>query len=118
MTAQVQNNGLARITAALLGLTFWLGWGTGNSVAKSANDLVSVASEARVVATSAQGTKTVANDSLTLIGTITAVAPRTITEVGAFDAASGGNIDLYADFAVVNLNAGDSLAYTLNLGFA
>lgn len=117
MTAQVQNNGLARITATLLGLSWWLAWGTGNSAIKSANDLVSAAPEARIAATVAQGTTTVTNDSLILTAIITATAPHAITEFGAFDAASGGNLDLYADFGVINVNAGDGIAYTLKLCF-
>ena len=118
MTAQVQNAGVARITAALLTLSWWMGWGTGNSAAKSANDLVTAAPEGRSVAALSQGTGLVTNDSLVLTGTITATAPHAISEVGAFDAASGGNLDLYSDFAVINLSTGDSINYTLNLRFS
>ena len=117
MTAQVQNAGLARITATLLGLSWWMGWGTGNGAVRSANDLVAAAPEGRIAATVAQGTVTVSNDALILTATITAAGARSITEVGAFDATTGGNLDLYSDFAVINVNAGDSIAYSLNLRF-
>jgi hypothetical protein len=66
----------------------------------------------------------VANDKMVLTGTITAAGARAITEVGAFDAAgsgsppTGGNMDVYSDFTVINLNTGDSLAYSLNLTFS
>ena len=82
MTAQVQNAGLARITATLLALNWWLGWGTGNSAAKSATDLVAAAPEARASATLAQATTNVANDTLNLTGTIVATASRIITKSG------------------------------------
>ena len=123
MTAQVQNNGLARITATLIALPWWVGWGTGSAAAKSATDLVAAAPEARTAAVAAQGTTTVTNDKIVLTGTITATAARAITEFGAFDAVgtgsppTGGNMDLYSSVAVINLNVGDSIACTLNLTF-
>jgi hypothetical protein len=124
MSPQVQNAGLARITTALLALNWWVGFGTGSAAAKSANDLVSPTPEARSVATAAQGTTTVTNDKVVLTGVIVASTPNAITEIGGFDAAGtgspprGGNMDVYSDFAVINLNTGDSLAYTLNLTFS
>jgi hypothetical protein len=117
VTAQVQNNGLARITATLASLPFWIGWGTGSGATKAASDLASPAAETRTAAVAAQGTTNVANDSLVLVGTITATAARAITEFGAFDAVSGGAMDLYSDVAVINLSTGDSIVCTLRLGF-
>jgi hypothetical protein len=119
MVSRVQNNGLARITSLLAAASWWLGWGTGTAAAASATALtVGVATEARVAAATAQGTTTVTNDRLTLTGTITAAGVRAITEVGAFDALTAGNMNFYADFTVVNLAASDSIAFTLNTTFA
>jgi hypothetical protein len=124
MTAQVQSAGLARITATLVALSWWLGWGTGNSATKSANDLVAATPEARTVAVAAQGTTTVTDDALIPTGTITATSGRSITEIGAFDAVgsgsppTGGNMNCYADFPAVTLSIGDSLNYTLRLTFS
>jgi hypothetical protein len=124
VSAQIQNAGLARITTALLALNWWVGFGTGNSAAKAATDLVSAAPEARSAATVVQATNNVANDAVALTGTITASAPLALTEVGAFDAAgtgsppTGGNMNLYSDFGVLNLSIGDSLNYTLRLTFS
>jgi hypothetical protein len=124
VTAQVQNAGLARITATLLALNWWLGTGIGSAAPKSANNLASPGPDARAEATLAQATVNAANDTLTLIGTITAGTPNAITEVGAFDAAgtgsppTGGNMNLYSDFAAVNLSIGDSIVYTLRLNFS
>ncbi len=124
MVARVQNNGLARITAALAALAWWLQWGTGSGAAASANVVTTTSTtEARSSATPAQGTTTVANDKLVLTATITAAAPRAITEIGAFDAVgsdsppTGGNMNIYADFSVINLGAGDSIAFTINTTF-
>lgn len=124
MVARVQNNGLARITAALITLSWWLQWGTGSAAAANANAVTTTSTgEARSAATPTQGTTTVANDKLVLTGTITATGARAITEVGAFDAAgtgtpaTGGNMNIYADFAVVNLLNGDSITFTLNTTF-
>ena len=46
-----------------------------------------------------------------------------ITEVGVFDAAgtgsppTGGNMDIYGDFSVINLAASDSIAFTIKVSF-
>jgi hypothetical protein len=124
MVAQVQNNGLARITAALIGLSWFLQWGTGSGAAKNANAVTTTSTtEARAAATAAQGMTTVANDKMVLTGTITAAAARVITEVGVFDAAgagsppTGGNMDIYADFGAINLAQNDSIAFTINVTF-
>jgi hypothetical protein len=117
MTAQVQNNGLVRISATLAALSFWIGWGTGSGATKTASDLVAAAPEARTAAVAAQGTTNVVNDALVLTGAITATGARAITEFGAFDAASGGLLDFYSDIGVINLSTGDSVACTLRLTF-
>lgn len=125
MVARVQNEGLARITDALDALNWYLQWGTGSGAAATANAVTTTSTtEARVLATAAQGTTTVTNDKLVLTGTITAAGTRAITEVGAFDAAgsgsppTGGNMDIYGDFTVINLASGDSIAFTINTTFS
>lgn len=125
MVARVQNNGLARITSLLAASAFWFQWGTGSGAAATANVVTTTSTtEARVSATPTQQTTTVTNDTLRLTGTITAAGTRAITEVGAFDAAgsgsppTGGNINFYADFSVINLASGDSIAFTMNVAFS
>lgn len=125
MTARVQNNGLARITALLAAASWWLQWGTGSGAAATANVVTTTSTtEARVSATPAQGTTTVTNDKMVLTGTVTAAGTRAITEVGAFDAAgsgsppTGGNMNVYGDFTVINLASGDFIAFTLNVTFS
>lgn len=124
MVSQVQNNGLARITTALIALTYWLQWGTGSGAAKSANVVTTTTTtEARVSATPTQTTTTATNDTLQLTATITAAGARTITEVGAFDAVgtgsppTTGNMDLYSDFGALTLASGDSIAFTIKTSF-
>lgn len=125
MTARVQNGGLAKITALLAASAFWFQWGVGSAAAATANVVTTTTTtETRTSATLAQGTTTVTNDNLTLTGTITALGARAITEVGAFDAVgtgsppTGGNMDFYADFSVVNLTTGDSIAFTEKVTFS
>lgn len=125
MTARVQNNGLARITSLLIAASWYLQWGTGSAAAATANVVTTTSTtEARTTATAAQGTTTVTNDKMVLTGTIIAAGTRAITEVGAFDAAgtgsppTGGNMDIYGDFSVINLLAGDSIAFTINTTFS
>lgn len=124
MTARVQNNGLARISSLLSAASWWLQWGTGSAAAASANVVTTTTTtEARSAATATQATTTVTNDTLQLVATVTAAGTRAITEVGAFDAVgsgsppTGGNMDLYADFGVINLITGDSIAFTMKTAF-
>ncbi len=125
MVARVQNNGLARITALLVAAAWYLQWGTGSGAAASANAVTTTSTtEARVAATASQQTGTVTNDKMRLTGTLTAAGSRAITEIGVFDAAglgsppTGGNMDIYADFSVINLASGDSIAFTIDTTFS
>ncbi len=125
MTARVQNAGLARVTSLLAAASWWLQWGTGSAAAATANVVTTTTTtESRASATASQQTTTVTSDTLRLVATITAAGTRAITEVGAFDAVgtgsppTGGNMDIYADFSVVNLASGDSIAFTLNTTFS
>lgn len=124
MVARVQNNGLARITTLLAAASWWLQWGTGTGAAAAANVVTTTTTtEARAVGTPTQGTTTVTNDKLILTGTITAAGTRAITEVGSFDAVgtgsppTGGNMDMYGDFAAINLVSTDAVTFTMNTTF-
>lgn len=124
MVARVQNNGLAKITSLIVASSFWLQWGTGSAAAASANVVTTTTTtEARVSGTLTQQTTTVTSDCWRTTGTITAAGTRAITEVGIFDAAgassppTGGNMDVYGDFTVINLATSDSIAFTINVTF-
>jgi hypothetical protein len=126
MTARVQNNGLANITAALVtaGVMKFLQWGTGSAAVASANVVTTTTTtEARTTGTMSQQTTTVTNDTLQVTGTITAAGSRTISEVGVFDAIgsgsppTGGNMDIYFDFTGIALLTGDSIAFTCQVKF-
>lgn len=125
MASQTQNAGLARVTQLLAAASWWLQWGTGSGKAASATAVTTTSTtEARASATASQQTTTVTNDTLRIVATLTAAGARAITEVGAFDAAgtgsppTGGNMDYYADFSVINLASGDSIAFTLNVTYS
>jgi hypothetical protein len=120
MVSRVQNAGLARITALAQAVAWYFQWGTGSAAAATANVVtITSTTEARVLSTPTQQTTTVTNDTLQLVGTITAAGARAITELGVFDAAgsgsppTGGNMDLYGDFSAINLLSGDSIAFTV-----
>lgn len=127
MTARIQNNGLANLTAGWHAYTsrpLHLQWGTGSGAAASANVVTTTSTtEARTAGTSSQVTTTQTNDTYQVAGTITAAGTRAITEVGVFDAAgsgsppTGGNMDIYGDFSVINLASGDSIAFTVKVAF-
>jgi hypothetical protein len=126
MVARVQNNGLARITASLAALTWFLQWGTGEDPGAAGNTVTTAGTtEARSEAAATQQTTTVNDDTLQLVASITELSagPVAITEVGAFDAAGaggppvGGNMDIYGDFAAVNVSLGDSIQFTISTKF-
>lgn len=128
MTARVQNVGLAKVTAVLHAAATrpkYLQWGTGTGKAATDTAVTGTSTaEARTNGTSSQATTTVTNDTYQVAGTITATDTRAITELGVYDAAgsgtppTGGNMDLYGDFAAVNLASGDSIAFTFKTKFA
>ena len=124
MSAQTQTAGLTRMTTALIALSWWFQWGTGSGATSSANVVTTTSTtEARQPCTATQITVTSTNDTLQLTGTTTAAGTRAITEVGAFDAAgassppTGGNMDIYGSFSVINLNSGDSIAFTMKVTY-
>ena len=127
MTARVQNNGLANLTAAWVAYTSlpkYLQWGTGSAAAASANVVTTTSTtESRATGSASQVTTTQTSDTYQVVGTITAAGTRAITEVGVFDAAgsgsppTGGNMDIYGDFSVINLSSGDAIAFTVKVAF-
>lgn len=128
MTARIQDAGLANLTAAWVAyasLPKYLQWGTGSGAAKTANVVTTTSTtEPRTSGTATQQTGSVTNDKYQVTGTITAAGARAITEVGLFDAAgsgsppTGGNMDVYGDFAVINLASNDSIAFTVGVTFS
>lgn len=93
-----------------------IGWGTGAGTAAVADTALFVeASEARVAGTSSTLQTTVADDTYRVVGTLTAAAAKTITEVGMFDAATAGNMLMHANFPGVALNANESIQFTIDV---
>jgi hypothetical protein len=127
VTQQVQQTGLANITNALVTASAVknLQWGTGTGATSSATTVTTTTTtEARVAGTMTQQTVTTTNDTLQIVGTITAAGARAITEVGVFDAAgtgsppTGGNMFCYGSFTSVGLATGDSIAFTVKVTFS
>jgi hypothetical protein len=129
MAALVTNAGFANITAAWHAYASrprYLQWGEGSGQDAADNTIASAGNttEARTAGTTSQETESVTNDTYQVVGTITAAGARAITEVGVFDAAgsgsppTGGNMGMYADFAVVNLAENDSIAFTYRVTFS
>jgi hypothetical protein len=58
------------------------------------------------------------NDTVQVVGTMTcAVTGKTITNVGLFDAVSGGNLYMKSDFTGLALLVGDSIQFTLKVQY-
>lgn len=128
MATQVQDAGLDNISAAwhnYASRARYLQWGVGSGQAVTDTDLASKTgtTESRVAGTTSQQTTDATNDTYQVTGTITAAGARAITELGVFDAAgtgsppSGGNMGIYGDFSVINLQSADSIAFTVKVKF-
>lgn len=91
-----------------------VGMGTGAGVAAATDtDLFVPSSEARVLGTSSSVTTTVANDTHQIVALIIADATKTFTNVGEWDAVTGGTLVAKSDFAGIQLNAQDGINWTL-----
>jgi len=64
-----------------------------------------------------QVTTTLTNDTYQVVGTFTAGASQTVTNAGAFDASTVGNLLVKGDFTGVPLASGDSIQITIKLKF-
>jgi hypothetical protein len=123
-TIKIVDTGLAIITGLVTKVTSlepkYVGWGIGTTAASgSQTTLVSGSAEARTSGTLTRELTVVANDTVKNVATITcAAAPKAITEVGIFDAATDGNMFLRAAFDVVNVGVGDSIQFSTSVSFA
>jgi hypothetical protein len=130
MTSLVPNTGKAILSGRMFGATpsqaepHFLGWGTGAGAGSaSSTDVSTPASEARATGTSSQFTTSVTNDTHQVVGTLTANANKTITNIGIFDAAgsgsppSGGALFAIFDGLSQALNSGDSVQFTCRVQF-
>jgi hypothetical protein len=77
-----------------------------------ADTALSTEVETRTTGTESVVTTSGTGDTYQVAGTVTATATRAVDEFGLFDASSSGHMFLSATFAVVNLNNGDSIAFT------
>lgn len=117
----VVNAGRAVVTNRLVNGSnppIFVGWGTGaGTTAATDTTLFTEASEARASATATQQTTTTSNDSYRLVATLTAAAGKTITNAGALDASTAGNLFFKTDFTGIALNTGDSIQFTFTVNF-
>jgi hypothetical protein len=130
LTVFLVNGGLAILSNRVLGAGTEpknMGWGTGAGAASAAStalsteklvDLTTSAGTDHTVGTSSQQTTTQTNDTYQVLATRTATGAGTVTNLGLFDAASGGNLFIIVDGQSVLLASGDSIAATWKLKFA
>jgi len=130
-TVYVVDNGLGVTTKALLAAQIGIqcphhiGWGTSVTTnypaATGDTTLGTERAETRVTGTETQtNTGGTTNDTFQVVGTLTAAGTTAaITEVGLFDSVEGGTniMFLHGTFSVINLNEGDSIAFTIRATF-
>lgn len=92
----------------------WLAWGSGAGISSPADtDLFSESPEGRTLCVTSIQTTNMADDTYQAVGTLTATVPRSVTNAALFDSLNGGNIFIKGDFATVNLQANDSIQFTV-----
>ncbi len=97
----------------------FIGWGTGAGTSGVTDttlfteDSGGSPSYARVTGSLTQQTTSVTNDTFQVVGTITANGSKTITNAGAFDASSSGNLFIKGDFSGIALSTGESIQFTI-----
>lgn len=92
--------------------------GLGPTTVEKLVDLTTSAGTDHTAGTSTQQTTTTTSDTYRVVATRTATGAGTVTALGLFDAASGGNLFSKGDFAGVALASGDSIQATWNIKFA
>ena len=95
----------------------WVAWGTGTTEASEQDVDMELESseEGRTTGTSSTATTTTAGDTYRVIASITCLSTsKAITEVGIFDALTSGNMFMRATFDAINVNAADSIQFTIN----
>ena len=121
MPAIVVDAGLAIVTNRIMGTGAepkFVHWGTGTTAPVPGNTaLQTPRSEARVQGVSSRVQTNAPNDTYQVIGTLTATGNAAITEVGTFDASTGGNMMVRGTFAPINVEADDSIQFTVKSVF-
>jgi hypothetical protein len=129
MATVVTNAGRAVVTNRIKGAgtePLNAGWGTGAGTAAVADTTLftevlvsgSAGGTDHTAGTSTQQTTTVTSDTYQVVATRTATGSVAVTNMGLFDAASGGTLFLKGDFSVINLVSGDSIQATFKAIFA
>jgi hypothetical protein len=99
----------------------YIGWGTGaGTTANTDTSLFTEAGSTRTTGTPTQVTSSTTNDTYQVTGTSTASGSLAVTNSGLFDNATVGSGNLFAkgDFGTINLNSGDSIAFTWKVQFS
>jgi hypothetical protein len=120
MASLLVETGRAFIPPALAAAwSFFIGWGTGaGTTAAGDTTLFAESTEPRSLCSAFVVTTTVADDTLRLIGLITATDGRSITNAGVFDAAAAGNLFVKADFPTETVLTGEAIQFTWDITFA
>src|SRR5262245_59554289 len=92
----------------------YLQFGTGSGQTDTSTDLATPV-QSRILGTTTQTTVNVSGDTFRITGQITASADTTVSELGVFDAVTGGNMDVYGDFTGIPLENGDAIVFQVNV---
>jgi len=113
----ITNSGLEIISDRIKGdgtSPNYVAWGTGTNEADVTDtQLQTESAEDRTSGTESVTTTTTTGDTYQVVGEIISLGTQAITELGLFDASDAGNCFMRANFAALNLVAGDSIEFTV-----
>ena len=117
MVSQVQDTGIAHFAEQVVSANVmkYIGIGTGTGQGVTATALAADSGETRATGTLSQETTNSTGDTVRVAGTVTATGAVAATEVGVFDNASSGDMDVYADYSVITLAAADTITFTIDI---
>ena len=121
MSSILTDVGKAKMIDGLYGTALtaptYIGWGTGTTDAAHGDTaLETPAAEARTNGTKSKVTTTVLNDTYKVAGSVACTgAPKTITEVGLFDASTVGNLYVRGVFTGIDLAVTETILFTITI---
>jgi hypothetical protein len=121
MATLLTNSGHAIVTNRIIGsgtTPNYVAWGTGAGTTSATDTTLFTEVTPRTAGTATQVTTSITNDTVQIVGTMTASTGETITNAGVFDASTSGNLFVKGDFTGLALNTGDSIQFTFKVQFS
>jgi carbohydrate-binding DOMON domain-containing protein len=96
----------------------YVGWGSGTTTPTRTDTALGTEIAPRAGATVTATTTSIANDTLLITATLTAIASITVAEAGVFTTSTAGVLGVHAGFTPRALQVGDAIAFSFHCQFS